>query len=203
MKNNVATNIRVFANEFISTIMEGNDQMSSGYEWQILYCCEYDLINQLVINTLLALYDGDGEKIGDIRYEMVRNNKMQYMYEVLCDFGDGIVSDQEEEEFERIVTWMNFCDEGLLDKICAYLHKYTQEQMESGKEDACSWPPIYKEYYSPSKIKSFMEKYAISPYVPIVVEVVDDKGMPSKYLSIKSIGFNDESNELVISLREN
>lgn len=48
-----------------------------------------------------------------------------------------------------------------------------------------------------------MGTYGISPYVPNVVEIVDDKGRSNKDLSVKNIGFNDESNDFLISSSEN
>lgn len=203
MNTNFLTNVNTFANEFVSTIMEGNDQASSGYEWDISF--DMGFVKQdLTIETMLSLHNGDGEEVGHIVYDVVRGKNKRYDYMTTFSFGDVVVydDDQEEREFEIMKDIFDSCEDGLYDKICAYLHKYTMEQMECGKDVEASWPPTYAECYSIAKIKRFMEKYRISPYVPIVLEVQDDEGMPSKYLTIKNLGFNDESNELFVFLSE-
>ena len=47
-----------------------------------------------------------------------------------------------------------------------------------------------------------MRKYGISSYVPIDVEIVDDKVIPIKNLAIKELGFDDEGSRLIISMSE-
>ena len=75
-------------------------------------------------------------------------------------------------------------------------------QLNSGEEYIDETLPSYEPYYSPISIEQFMKKYGISSYVPIDVEVVDENGLPIKNLTIKELGFNDEGNRLIISVRE-
>ena len=107
-----------------------------------------------------------------------------------------------EKEFEEIISIINMCEDNLFNEICSYLHKHAMEQIENDDEVAPWRLPKYKEYYSPSKIASFMKKYGVSQFVPIDVEVVDEKGDPIKYLSIKNVGFNDEGNRLIVMMSE-
>ena len=82
----------------------------------------------------------------------------------------------------------------------ADIHKYVMEQLNSGEEYIDELLPAYEPYYSPSNIEHFMKKYGISSYVPIDVELVDQKGLPIKNLTIKGLSFNDEGNRLIISV---
>ena len=203
MKTSTRRNINIFANEFVSNFIEGNDQKDSDYRWEIAYDCMVDEIGQLITNTSLSLYFEDEEDsaiIGVINYEMIRNNKMKYMYQVTCDFGDGDVTNEDDEEaFMEIADRINHISNGLFDKICAYMHQYMQE---NGEDSTCECPSSYEEYYSPFKVKNFMKKYSISPYVPIDIEVVDDKGLPIEYLNIKEIAYDDEANRLIVMLKK-
>lgn len=200
MKTSTRINIDVFAYEFVSNFIEGNDPKNSEYKWEISTNCMVDMLGQLIKNTTLSCYFEDEEEssvIGVINYEMIRNNKMKYMYQVTCNFGDGDVDNEDDEEaFMEIVDRIN---RGLFDKICAYMHQYMQE---NGEDSTCECPSSYEEYYSPFKVKNFMKKYSISPYVPIDIEVVDDKGLPIEYLNIKEIAYDDEANRLIVMLKK-
>lgn len=200
MKTSTRRNIKVFANEFVSNFIEGNDPKDSDYKWKISTNCIVDKLGQLIKNTTLSCcfeYEEDSVVIGVINYEMIRNNKMKYMYQVTCNFGDGDVNNEDDEEaFMEIVDCIN---RGLFEKICAYMHQYMQE---NGEDSTCECPSSYEEYYSPFKVKNFMKKYSISPYVPIDIEVVDDKGLPIEYLNIKEIAYDDEANRLIVMLKK-
>ena len=202
MKANVMKSVKVFANEFISLIINGNENTSNGYEWQISYDDYYDGNDALHMKVDFVLYDYEGEECGELVYDIVRNERMVYTYSTRFAFCDEIISDSEElEKFNEIKDVINMCEAGLYNKICAYLHKFAMEQMDSDECKDDNIPPSYEPYYSPSIIENFMKEYGISPYVPIDVEVVDDRGLPIKYLSIKGVGFNDEGNRLIVSLR--
>lgn len=196
--------VNLFANEFCSKVMSKGTSVLDGGNWWISYCYDYDEQEcEIYTKVQLSLYDDEGEEIGSIFYDMIRDRKMRYTYNVAFSFEEDLVSECEEvKEFDEIKRTLNLREDGLYDTICAYLHKYSMEQMEIGEDVDIETPPSYKPYYSPSRIESFMKKYGISPYVPIDVEIVDDKGMPIKYLSIKGIGFNDESNNLIVSMSE-
>ncbi len=203
MNTNILNNVNVFAKDFVTSIIEGNEKEYNGYDWQISFYM--NISNQaLSMVTLLIMCDVEGEEVGRITYEVRRNKNARYTYITTFSFDGVNISNVglDSKNFEKIKDTINSCEEGLYDKMLAYLHRYTMEQMEYGEDEEASCPPIYYDYYSPSRIKCFMEKYGVSSYVPIVVEVVDDKGLPYKYLSLKDIGFNDESNELLISLKE-
>ena len=203
MKTSTRRNIKVFANEFVSNFIEGNDPKDSDYKWKISTNCIVDKLGQLIKNTTLSCcfeYEEDSAVIGVINYEMIRNNKMKYMYQVTCNFGDGDVTNEDDEEaFMEIADRINHISNGLFDKICAYMHQYMQE---NGEDSTCECPSSYEEYYSPFKVKNFMKKYSISPYVPIDIEVVDDKGLPIEYLNIKEIAYDDEANRLIVMLKK-
>lgn len=202
MNMNVMNKVKVFANEFVSCIIEENKLK---YNWKITYSGDYD--DEIRMEAVLSLWDDDYEDIGAISYNIVRNARGRYTYSTSFLFDEVRINsdDETQEEFKEIKNIINMYEDGLYDKICAYLHKCAMEVMDYGveeDEDIGGDIPTYEEIYSPSRIKKFMKNFGISPYVPIVMEVVDEQGIPQKYLSIKAIGFNDESNNLIISMRE-
>lgn len=195
--------LNIFTKEFVTTIMDR--ETSRDYDWRISFYCEYDEdLGDLCGRTTLVLYDEDEEEVMSIMYDVVRNDRMRYIYVTTFTFGEIAVSNVEKEldEFREIQEEINKYKEGLYDKICAYIHNYTQEQLYYEEDVDNEWPPLYKECYSPSKVKNFMKKYGVSQYVPLVMEVVDEQGIPIKYLDIKNVYFNDEANQLIISMKE-
>ena len=118
----------------------------------------------------------------------------------MFEFNDEYFINSESKEFDELVDAINMCEDGLFDKICTYLHELAMEQIYCD-EEAYDWNIVYEEDYTPSKIERFMKKYGVSKYVPIDIEVVDEKGLPIKKLVIKNVGFNDEANRLIIMTR--
>ena len=206
MKTISMNNVTIFANQFVSTIIEGNDLCSSGYEWEMSYDRNYDEdTNELYSKVMLSLYDGDGNGVGSIVYDIIRDEKCRYSYITTFLFDDVAIGDNSLDDllqFTKIEKTINLVENDLFDKICAYLHKCAMEQIDSCEDFDYGWPPSYEAYCSPSIVKSFIRKYQISKYVPIDIEVVDEKGLPIKYLDIVGLGYNDEGNRLIISLRE-
>ena len=145
MKANIMNNVKVFANEFISAIMEGNEQSSNGYEWQISYYRDSDE-DEGALNTkaLLSLYDGDGVGVGSIIYDILKI-KSRYTYTTTFLFEDVIIGDDETKEFEEIKKAIDMCEEGLFDRMCAYLQKCAMEQMYNEEDLDYGWPPAYDE----------------------------------------------------------
>lgn len=191
MNTYALSKINEFAKEFVSSIIEGKEQGLNDYGWEISFRI-YEL-EDLFMNAKLVLYDGDCEEVSYITYEVIRDQNIRYTYNTTFSFDDTTINEQELKEA------INSYEDGLYDKICTYLHRYAMERMYYGDDDDC--PPTYDEEYSPSSIKAFMKKYGISPYVPIDIELVDAKGLTMRYFSIDSIGFNDESNRLMIFLK--
>ena len=145
MEANIMNNVKVYANEFVATIMEENEQSSSGYEWQISYYRDSDEDGG-VLNTkaLLSLYDGDGVEVGSIIYDIVKTESRCTDTTTFL-FEDVIIGDDETEEFEEIKKAIDMCEEGLYDKICAYLHKCAMEQMYNEDDLDYGWPPAYED----------------------------------------------------------
>ena len=206
MKTISMNNVTIFANQFVSTIMEENDLCSSGYEWEMSYDIQYNEdIDELYSKALLSLYDGDGNAVGSMAYDIIRDNKCRYTYITSLLFDDEILIDTSLEDllqYTKIEKTINLVEAGLFDKICAYLHKCAIEQIHSCEHFDYGWPPSYEAYCSPSSVESFIREYRLSKYVPMVFEVVDEKGLPIKHLDIVSLGYNDEGNTLIISLKE-
>lgn len=201
MRDNLVNDVKVFANQFVSSIIEGakNDE----YYWEVYYNEYYNSSDELCVMGELTLYNSENDICGRLEYNIIRDERGRYTYNKTFEFQDECFNDIDEvEEFNIIKNEINLYEDGLYDKICAYIHKYAMDQLNSCEEYIDETLPTYEPYYSPSSIEGFMKKYGISSYVPIDVEIVDEKGLPIKNLTIKELGFNDEGNRLIISMRE-
>lgn len=201
MRRTTIENVKIFANEFATTIMKGNVEGTNEYYWNISYEYDYDEDEDNIISSVYLELDFDDDAI-IVTYGIRRDNRCRYSYNVKFEINDVTICDNDTKEFREIVDVINMCQDGLFDKICAYLHKEAMDSIYNDIDGECGKPPIYEPYYTPSIIDNFMKMYKISKYVPIDVELVDEKGLPIKYLSIKSVNFNDEGNRLLIMMSE-
>ena len=189
-----------YAKRFSSTILK-NEKNTDDYHWLKNFELDNDEDEGKIFSNVGYLLDSEEENT-IIKYFITRDNKCRYSYDVMFEFNDEYFINSESKEFDELVDAINMCEDGLFDKICTYLHELAMEQIYCD-EDAYDWNIVYEEEYTPSRIKNFMKKYGVSKYVPIDIEVVDEKGYIIKKLSIKDVGFNDEANRLIIMTREN
>ena len=146
MDMNLMYKVKAFTNDFIDTIVEEKEPVSTGYEWDISFHNNDDNENKLYMKVVLTLCDGDGEEVGAILYDGVRDKQTGYTYTIMLSFGEVKVCNTEEtsKEFEKIKKVINNCEMGAFDKICEYVHKYAMKQMDLGKTSGTEFAPSYK-----------------------------------------------------------
>lgn len=206
MSTNSMNNATIYANQFVYSIIEENEPCSSGYEWKFSSDGNYDEDDELLCsNACLSLLNGDGDLVGSISYKIVRDNRCRYSYTTSFSFDSEVFDDVNLEDlfkFNKIHHKINLVEDGLYDKICAYLHRYAMIAMDSCEAQESTCPPSYYTYCSPTFIEAFVRTNRLSKYVPIDFEMIDEKGDPIKHLKVLCMGFNDEANRLFISLSE-
>lgn len=151
MDMNLMYKVKAFTNDFIDTIVEENEPASTGYEWDISFH-NYDLReNMSYMKVVLTLCDGDGEEVGVILYDNVKDKQKGRIHKIITfSFGEVEVCDTEEtsKEFEKIKNVINNCEIGAFDKMCEYVHKYAMKQMDLGKTSGFELAPTYKSLMS-------------------------------------------------------
>ena len=132
---------------------------------------------------------------------MIIDENEKYLYSTMFQIGEKIISETDDKnEFEQIKNELNMFLGDFYDKILAYIHRYNMKQYSMDRVEVSEWPPEYKEWFTLSSIKNFIKENEVSPYVPIDLELVDEKGMPKKYFSMVDMYYYEGSNRVVISM---
>lgn len=201
MRYETISKMKVFANQFLATIEKGNIDEANGKHWSMSFNYgDYEGVNNMYFTTSMSLYEEESGDYSWMTYIIVRENN-KYSYLVGGTFKDEVIY-SDEAEFEDIPKIINECGDHLYEKICEYLHRYTMEHIYKGEKVDAEEAPVYPKSYSPWKIASFMDRFDISPYVSIDVEMVNKRGLTLKHMDIRNLYFNDESNELIIEVNE-
>lgn len=195
--------VTILAKEFINSIALGKEECSNGMHWE-MSITDYDVPNSLEL--VLALYQGDNN-IAQIEYT-ISNVHHRFLDHVVFSYNDEehywAIDENNEEAFEPLASLIDNVEAGLFESICAYMHRCAMFLYNKGEEDMDDIKPLIFDtpYYTPHRLSSFMKKYEISKYVPIYVEVVGKDGNVEDICPISQVFFNDECNELLISIKK-
>ena len=144
MDTNIYNKIRVFSDEFVNTIIEGNEPKNSGYEWVIEFY-SIESMDRLNTTTILSLYDSNDEKVGYILYEHFGANSDHDVYFFTLTFGSVSIKDVYNVfDFKKLMNIIDEKEDGLALNMFWYMRDYAQQQIKDDVEAVRELAPRYK-----------------------------------------------------------